>query len=436
METKTYRTVNISQVLLLMLVSAACITAAVPAVAAAVPVQIAVPMEAPPGDVPEMSDMNITKLQISPRHSHMELTPGESDEITVTVKNPNSETISLVPMVKDQPFSEYVFEEEWLTITPESVELEADCEEEFTISIAIPDDAERGHYGLQVAFTDDVMPTPYPSPYPMYINALDLHVSVWAPPVMQIQPRYIHDRVESNQGYDYTINLRNTGDEDIEIDPTLKQDRWYRHEMGGQAFEDDAITITAPSVVPANGTATVNVHLAVPLGAKGEYYSGIDLGISDSSSGGWHGDNEMVQLNFGVWTQPTEPYVKGFATETAAPITIEVESNQYRYDMCGGGSSGSGEDEKPSFDVVLRGSTGDEVTLTQTAVTHHGSVNLGGSDCTPPWEADSIGMYDEGSTSYVERYTADGAVGTWKLCILPHYVEAFDYTVTIGDSET
>jgi len=61
----------------------------------------------------------------------------------------------------------------------------------------------------------------------------------------------------------------------------------------------------------------------------------------------------MVQLNFVVWTQPTEPYMKEFTTETAAPITIEIESNQYRYDMCGGGSSGSGDDEKPSFDVVL-----------------------------------------------------------------------------------
>jgi hypothetical protein len=83
---------------------------------------------------------------------------------------------------------------------------------------------------------------------------------------------------------------------------------------------------------------------------------------------------------------------------------------------------------------VLRGSTGDEVTLTRTAVEYHGYVNLGGSDCTPPWEMDSSGMYDEGSTSYVERYTADGAVGTWKLCILPHYVEEFEYTITIGDA--
>jgi len=433
------KTMTLSMILTFLLIAGAGIPAVAVAEEEAVSVLTATPMETPPPpeDVPETPDIDITKLQISPRHSHMELEPGNSDEITVTVTNKDNVTIPVNPMVVDQPYSDYVFDEEWITITPASTELEPDAEVAFTISVEIPDDAERGHYGVQVTFTDDVMPTPYPSPYPLYINAFDFHVSVWKPPVMQIQPRYIRDMVESNREYDYTINLKNTGDEDIEIDPKLKQERWYRHDMGGgPAFEDDAITITAPQVVPAGGTATVDVHLAVPLGAKGEYHSGIDLGISDSSSGGWYDDNEMVQLNFEVWTQPTEPYVKGFSTETAAPITIEIESNQHRYDMCGGGSSESGDAEEPTFDVVLRGPTGDEVTLTKTAVEYRGSVNLGGSDCTPPWEIDSSGMYDEGRTSYVERYTADGAIGNWELCILPHYVEEFEYTVMVGDSET
>ena len=429
------KTMTVSMILTFLLIAGAGITAvAVAEVPAPMPVKP--PMMVTPGDSIDLADVDFQKLQISPRHSNMELEPGKSDEITVTVTNKENVTVPVNPVVVDQPYSDYIFDEDWITITPASTELAPDAEVEFTISVSIPDDAERGHYGLQVAFTEDVMPTPYPSPYPMYINSLDFYVSVWKPPVVQIQPRYIHDRVESNREYDYTINLKNTGDKDIEIDPKLKQERWYRYEMGGQAFEDDAITITAPPVVPADGTATVNVHLAVPLGAKGEYYSGINLGISDSSSGGWYDDEEVVQLNFEVWTQPTTHYVKAFVTETAAPITIEIESNQYRYDMCGGGSSENGDAEEPSFDVVLRGSTGEEVTLTRTAVEYHGYVNLGGSDCTPPWEIESHGMYDEGSTSYVERYTADGAVGTWKLCILPHYVEEFEYTIEVGDSDT
>ena len=432
------KTMTVSMILTFLLIAGAC----VPAVATEeVSVLMTVPMDTPPPppppeelpEPPEPYDMNITKLQISPRHAHTELTPGESDEITVTVTNKDNVTVPVNPRVIDQPYSEYLFEEEWLTITPESAEIEPDAEVEFTILFEIPDDAERGYYSLQVAFTDDVMPTPYPSPYPMYLNALDLHISVWTLPVMQIQPRYLHDRVESNRTYDYTINLKNMGDEDIKIDPKLKQDRGGHYEMGGPAFEDDAITITAPQVVPAGKTATVNVRLVVPLGAKGEYNSRVDLGINDPSVDEW---DQTVQLNFGVWTQPATPYVKEFATETAAPITLEIESNQYRYDMCGGGSSENGEAEEPTFDVVLRGPTGDEVTLTKTAVEYRGSVNLGGSECTPPWEIDSSGMYNEGRTSYVERYIADGAIGAWELGILPHYVEEFEYTIMIGDSET
>ena len=429
------KTVTVSMILIFLLIAGA----GIPAVAAAgVPVLMTIPMDTPPPpeelpEPPEPYDLNITKLQISPQHTHTELTPGESYEIAVTVTNKNDVTVPVNPMIKDQPYSEYVFEEEWLTITPASAEIEPDGEKEFILSIVLPDDAESGHYSLQVAFTDDVMPMLHSSPYRMYLNALDLHVSVWTQPVVQIQPRYIHDQVESNRTYEYTINLKNVGDEDIKIGPRIKQDRWNHHEMGAPAFKDDAITITAPPVVPAGETATVNVHLAVPLGAKGEYHSGIYLGIGDSSIDEW---DQTVQMNFDVWTQPTKHYVKEFATGTAAPITIEIESNQYQYDMCGGGSSGSGDDEMASFDVVLRGPTGEEVILTKTAVTYHGSVHLGSSDCIPPWEVESSGMYNEGSTSYVERYTADGAIGAWELGILPQYVEEFEYTIMIGDSET
>ena len=237
-----------------------------------------------------------------------------------------------------------------------------------------------------------------------------MYVSVWKPPVIQMQPSYIHDRVESGKPYTYEIHLQNTGDEDIKINPELGMERWYRYEMMAPAFEDDAITMDAPSVVPAGGTATVTVHLGVPAGAKGNYEGGIDLNFDDSPLDEW---DRMVHLSFNVWTQPTEPFRRAFRAEIAAPITIEVTSDRYRYDMCGGGSSGSGKDEEPSFGVTLTRPNGEAVPLTRTMAAYHGSVNLGGSDCLPPWEMESSGMYDEGRTRYIERYTADGAVGSW-----------------------
>jgi hypothetical protein len=398
------KTKIVNMMLALLLISAA----GVPAAMAAVPVPIPEPMPV----MEDSPDMNFSKLQISPRHYDRDLMPGERDEITVTVKNPNNETVSVVPTVKDQPYSDYILDEAWVTITPVSAELEPDTEEEFTIEIEIPDDAERAHYSMQIAFTDDVMPTPYPTPYQNYINAINLYVTVWKPPVIQMQPSYIHDRVESGREYNYQIHLKNIGEEDIEIDPKLRRERWHRYEMMMPAFEDDAITIDAPSVVPAGGTATVNVHLSVPAGAKGGYEGGLDLNVDDPSIDEW---DRMVHLSFEIWTQPTEPFVKKFTAEIAAPITIEITSNQYRYDMCGGGSGE--DDEQPSFDVTLEGPSGDKVTLNRTMAIYHGSVNLGGSKCAPPWEIASSGMYNG------------------KLGILPHYAEEFDYIIAIGDTE-
>ncbi len=406
-------------------------TAGIPAMATmAVKDVVGTPMPVSAGDLP---DMNFSKLQISPRHSYTELMLGESEEITVTVTNKDNKTISVDPMVVSQPYSEYIFDETWVTVTPASAELKPDAEEEFIIAVTVPDDADRGHYGVQIAFTDDVMQTPYPTPYPNYINAFDFSVEVWKPPVIQIQPSYMHDRVESGRGYDYQINLKNIGEEDIKIDPKIGGERMHYGGSGmmAPAFEDDAITIDAPPVVPAGGIATVNVHLVVPDGAKGRYEGAIDLNIDDPSIDEWNG---MVHLSFEVWTQPTEPFVKTFTAETTVPITIDIVSTQYRYGMSAGGSSN---DEQPSFDVTIRGPDRD-ATLNLTTVTYHGSVDLGGNTVSPyipPGAVGDSGMYNEGHTSYIERYTVDGAAGDWKLGILPHYAEEFNYIIAIGDTE-
>ncbi|MCK4458244.1 MAG: hypothetical protein KAU52_00765 [Methanosarcinales archaeon] len=420
------RTATVSTILVILLICAAGIPATTAAMVSERSIAVAMPV--PEVVMEDSPDMDFSKLQISPRYSNTELMPGEGDKVTVTVTNKDNKTISVAPLVKGQPYSEYIFDETWVTVTPKAVELEPDAKEEFTIEVTIPDDADRGHYGVQIAFTDDVMPVPYPTPYPNYINAFDFHVSVWKPPVIQIQNSYIHDRVESDREYDYQINLKNVGEEDIEIDPKIGGGRMYRHDMMLPAFEDDAITITAPSVVPAGGTATVSLHLAVPEGAKGRYNGEIDLGIDDPSIDEWMGG---VHLSFEVWTQPREPFVKTFTAETDLPITIEIRSEQGWYGECG---SGSADKEEPYFDVTLEGPARD-VTLNLSKVAYHGSVDLGGSGCTPPWEVDSSGTYHESHTSYIERYTVAGAVGDWTLGMLPHYAERFEYTITIGDMD-
>lgn len=448
MMTMTART---SMVLVLLLVS----TAGVPATAAKVPEFI--PLEITMTDAErrtfqatvhtsmyqeDLSDSNFSKLRISPRSDWIEMMPGDSEEITVTVKNVDNRTILIDPEIIVSPHSEYVFDEDWIVVGHEITELEPDSEEEFSFMIEIPGDAECGRYNMQVAFTDEVGQTPYLTPRPHYINTFSLRVMVWKPHKIQVLPSDIYDRVEPDQEYDYQIHIENVGEEDVGIDPEIRDNEWYCGSCRTDpAFEADAIMIDAPSVVPAGGNVSVNLHLSVPEGAKGMYQGELDLNIDDPAiSPEWYGETP-VHLGFDVWTQPTEPFVKAFTTETDARIAIELVSSWWgRYGTC---RSGSSHDEDPFFDVALAGPNGD-AALNLTGIVIRGSVNIGSANLDgsgripmpppPPcvlWETGGDGAYKEGRGEYREYYIAatDSSIVDWELEILPHYVEEFEYTI-------
>jgi len=380
-------------------------------------------------------EMDFARLQINPGHSNMQIKPGNSDKVTVTVTNKDNETITAAPFVSVFPYGDNLFEESWVTITPVSADIAPDAKQEFVIEVNIPQDADIGYYSTSIAFTEDVMPTPYPTPYPDYLNSMHFSVDVWTPPKIQIQTPYISGRVESGESYDYEIKLENVADKDISIDPKIDDNnRMYDYGpfgMMSSAFEDDAITITAPSVVKAGETVIVNVHLEVPDDSKGNYNGAIDLNIDDPSIREWDG---QVQMNFNVWTQPTEPYTKTFTTRTDGPATIEISSNpysEYAYAMWMGADT---QDKKePSFDVTLEDDSG-EVEMTLVKTTYSGSVSLGMSNF-PPWEVDSTGIYQDLSSSYIEEYSAPCAAGDWTLGILPGNADMFSYTITFGPGE-
>ncbi|NOR48391.1 MAG: hypothetical protein GQ533_10175 [Methanosarcinaceae archaeon] len=374
-----------------------------------------------------------TKLEISPRYGHLQLQPGTSKELTVTIKNKEEETITVSPHVVVYPYREYLFDEEWISISPESKEISAGGSQKFKITTTVPEDASIGGYSVSIAFTDETVPTITQQPFPDYIHSFHLSIEVWTPPKVQIQKPYISDQLEAGKEYDYNIKLKNIGEEAIAINPVISQDNQF---FGGPfglmepAFTDESITITAPKEIPAGGSVEINIHVNVPADAKGNYHSAIDLGIDDSSIREWEG---MVQLDFSIWKQPTEPFIKKFSTSEDGPITIEISSNLF-----GGfpyfASSVTNNERKASFAVTLTGPDNEEVQLKKARTIMKGSVSLGGmSMYGPPWESDSEGIYDEMGIQVIEKYTANAQAGELELGILPQNTQNFEYTITTGE---
>ncbi len=388
--------------------------------------------------VPQMGsfDMqNFTKLEISPRYGNTQLQPGEERELTVTIKNKEKKSITISPLVVVPPYGEYLMDKEWITVSPANIEIPAGGSQKLAIKVVIPADASIGYYNANIAFTEEKIPTPYPEPFPNYVHSYSLSINLWAPPKVQISKPYINDQLEAGKEYDYKIKLKNTADEAVAIDPKMsQQNQMYGGSYGmmASAFTDDAVTITSPKEITAGGSIEVNVHIKVPVDAKGNYQGGINLGIEDPSIRDEWAD--MITLGFGVWKQPAEPYVKTFNAKEAAPVTIEVSSN-----MLGGAygyfvsSMGTKNRKDPSFAVTLTGSDNNAIPLKKVKTVIKGGVSLGGMNGLPPWESESEGIYQEMGTQYTETYKVDVPAGDLKLGIMPQNTQQFEYTISMGN---
>ena len=378
-----------------------------------------------PGPIEPSVDGDYTKLQISPRHEWFEIKPGGEEEFTVKVKNKEEESVSTQVHIEIPPYGEYCVEDGWITVEPDSVEIKAGEEQEYTVKVEIPDDAEIGYYSVQVVFTNDTIPTPYPAPFPLYVNSLDLSINVWEQPKIQIQPQWIHDRIEAGESQQYKIQIENTGDEAIAINPEIGGgEKWPGPRES--VILDAWLAIEAPAKVDANSKATVKVTVDVPVDAKGWYHGSINLNIDEPAMERW---NQEVHMEIEVRKQPSAPFRKDFTVKQGDNICVEVTASQRAYDNYGGET----EDEEPSFDVALIPADGEKQTQEPSKTVKMGDVSMG-MDYLPLWEASSEGMYHVMSTEYSERYEITNATGgVWTLEILPKNADSFEYRIEIEE---
>jgi hypothetical protein len=371
---------------------------------------------------------DFTKIEISPQYGNLRLQPGEDKELTVMVRNKEKKTVSVNPNIMMLPYGGYTVDTEWILITPKSADIPAGGSQKFTVKASVPKDASVGYSSLQIAFTDEVMPTPSPQPYSNYVHAFQLSVDIWKKPDIQIMMPYINDQLEASKEYDYEVNLKNTGDMDIRISPKLGSDDMYfggPYGMTTSALTEDSIMITAPGSIPAGTTGTVKIHVKVPAETKGYYNGYIDLGIDDPSVREGEG---RVQLSFNIWKQPAEPFVRSFIMEEEAPIHIELSSTYYYGFPISTGANAN--EKEPSFETTLTGPGGNaELKVLKTVI--KGNVNMGGD--RPPWEIDSASIYQEMGVQHIVTYGTGGSPGEWKLNVLPRNMQGFDYSITIGE---
>jgi hypothetical protein len=395
------------------------------------PVQEVVPEES----VEKMSEeseleADYKKLQISPKQEWFQIKPGGEKEFTVKVKNKENESVFTSPRLETIPYTEYFLEEEWITFEPSSAGINASEEQEYTVTLKIPEDAEIGDYIAQIVFTNDTISMPYLVPFPTYPNSLILSIDVWEPSKIVIQPSYIHDMVEAGQTKDYKIQIENKGDKAIAISPEAGEEE-YMYEPYENKIPDEWLTIAAPATVDANSTATVNVTVDVPDDAKGGYEGCIKLNIDDSAAERWDWDHE-VHISLEVWKQPTTPYKQNFTVKPGQNFSVVITTSQYRYDKY---ATGMEETEEPSFDITLAlaGLEGEDMTPEPSKTVKTVGVSLG-SDYLPREGVTSDETYHVSHIDYSETYTVTNATGgVWTLEILPRNTESFEYTIEIGE---
>ena len=361
---------------------------------------------------------NVAVNSVSPSGYGTSLTAGSGTQLTVSFTNGGNETLILTPKVVATPNSQNQINDSWITISPINATVAPGSVQNFVVEINVPRCTESGDYQATIAFTDDLVPNTT-----QYVNSTQLDVTVQPQPKIELQASSISDNVEAEKEYEYQMKIKNVAAEDITIDPKLSNYNYYPGYA--QAFSNDAIEIFAPSNIKAGEVANITMRIHVPENVTGSYNGYIDMNINGKVN---DGSSPQISLSFSVWQPPVVPYVKTFNTTTNAPITIEVSTSKYDSAM---GLRISPIQEKPSFELGLTYNS-NPVNMTRVKSIESASPNVGSS--FPIWAIENGNIYQNSFDNYVETYTISGAIGNWKLDILPKNTNNFGYSIIRGNS--
>ncbi|WP_135806711.1 COG1470 family protein [Halorussus marinus] len=372
----------------------------------------------------ESDSSDYRNLYVESDYDYPDLKPGESTEFTVTVKNGEDSEVDLDPHVVVPPVGENLLNESWVTIEGDST-VAAGGEQEFSVTVSVPEDAEIGHYRGQIAFTDETVT--YPGRPERPVHAASLSVRVWQEPTVEIvSSTYLRGQVEAGDSATKQIVIENTGEQAVPLSPQFGDERNRRYGGSSSKIDPAWVDIEAPSSIDPGETATVSVTVSPPEDAESMRYRGnLDLGLKDPNRADDRGYWQEISMNFEVWNQPEQAFETSFdVSEDAENVTLTLSPRTAMY--------GSSSDDPANFEVTFVKPDGTTVTAERVQVTDRGSVDL--SETNNP-DVEQQGEYGvrSGAQEFVYRID-DPEAGSWDLQVMPENVIGFGYEIVRNES--
>jgi hypothetical protein len=371
---------------------------------------------------------NYTRLYVDGERTYVDLRPGESKTMNVTVENGEDRTVSVDPRLVVPSVGDRGIDESWVSISPDgSAMLTAGAERTFAVTVDVPEGAEVGDYGGLVAFTDETVT--YPGRPPRPVHAQNLGVEVWRQPTVTLEGRYGHLQVEAGEEVTHEIAVENTGDSAVPLNPQLTSERTHCAGNCPATLDRSWVDIDAPAEVGAGETATVEVTVDPAADAeRGRYDFQVDLGLKDPARAERDTYWQEIDMSVEVWRQPNEPFEADFeVTGDTENVTLTLTPRPSNYRDARTGSA-----PQPDFDVTFVGPDGEEVSGERVRVSQSGFVDLSGDD-RRSGRSDGEYAVRNGETEFVYRLETPGT-GDWRVEVLPENTIGFGYEITRDES--
>jgi len=364
---------------------------------------------------------NYTRLYVDDGHQRVELKPGESDTVTASVENGESEAVELSPQLVTLPArNQPPVEQSWVSIDPADTTLDAGESREFEITVDVPNDAEIGDYRGIIGFTDETVR--YPGRPPQPVHSTSVSVEVWQEPTVEINSEsHIYTQLKAGGTATREISVSNTGDQAVPLSPQFNAENERRRRPSRRNTLDRSwISIDAPNEIAPGETETVEITVAPPADAdRGDYRATVDLGITDPARPDDRAYWQQISLGFQLWTEPETPFETTFSVdEETTNTTLELSAHQSRSAKAS---------QNANFDVTFVSPDGREIDAQRSRLTDSGRINLG--DRRQPAQTDETYAAERSQQTFSYELS-DPTAGQWSVRIMPDNTMSFEYELT------